>query len=372
MKEILKRYLARRRIIEYVAVAIGITFIVSLITLISPYQAPPKDTLFYNTEPSADFADRTSYRAVVKVLRQDGMSVELLDGPQKGRQVTVALDSLSAADLRIQQTVLVYTLQNSATYTYFDHFRLPAMAVVIGLFTALVLVVGRRQGLMSLVGLLVSVAIVGLVIIPAILHGWNAVLATLLGGALMIIISMSISHGLRKRTYIAMAIIISIISLVTLLAYAGQYFLGLSGIGNELAYYLAIGKSGLSLSDILIASIIIASLGVLDDVVTTQVAAIDELHQENPSISRLMLYKRGMSVGREHIASLINTLALAYLGASLVGILSLAINYQDSPLFVLNSELIGEEVLRTIIASAGLVVAVPVSTLVTVYILTRR
>ena len=372
MKEIFKRYLARRRIIEYAVVAISVTTVVSLIALISPYEAPPKDAMFYSTESSPDFTDRTSYRAVVKELRQDGMSVELLDGPQKGRQVAVTLDSLSVANLRIQQTVVVYTLQNSATYTYFDLFRLPMTAVVVGLFAALVLVIGRRQGLMSLIGLLLSIAIVGLVIIPAILHGWNAVLATLFGSILMVVISMSVSHGLRKRTYISMAIIMSIIGLVTLLAYIGQYVMGLSGIGSEPAYFLAIGKSGISLSDVLIASIIIASLGVLDDVVTTQVAAIDELYQENPAISRLILYERGMSVGREHIASLINTLALTYLGASLVGILSLTINYQDSPLFILNSELISEEILRTIIASAGLVVAVPVSTLVMVAILVRR
>lgn len=357
---------------EYAAIAIGVSLVVGFISLISPYKTPAEDMTFYSNESSAGFTDRTSYRAVVKELRQDSMSVELLDGPRKGRQVVVSLDSLSAADLNIRQMVLVYTLPNSATVTYFDHYRLPAAALIIGVFAALVLVVGRRQGLMSILGLILSICIVGLVIIPAILHGWNAVLATLLGSVLVVIVSMSVSHGLRKRTYIAMAIIIAIIGLVTLLAYLGQYVLGLTGIGNEMAYYLAVGKSGLSLSDIFIASIIIASLGVLDDVVTTQVAAIDELHKESPSISSLTLYRRGMSVGREHIASLINTLALAYLGASLVGILSLAINYQDSPLFILNSELIGEEILRTIIASTGLVVAVPVSTLVTVYILTRR
>ena len=372
MKEILKRYITRRRLLECLAIIIGIGFIVGAFSLISPYKIPPEDTLFYSQESSNNFLDRTTYRATVKELRGDSMTVELLDGPRKGRQVDVSLDAMSAADLRIHQAVLVYTLPNSATVTYFDHYRLPVMAAIVGIFAALVLVIGRRQGLMSLLGLLLSIAIVALVIIPAILHGWNAVLATLLGAVLMVVVSMGISHGLRKRTYIAMAIIITIIGLVTLLAYLGQYVLGLSGIGSEVAYYLAVGKSGFSLSDILIASIIIASLGVLDDVVTTQVAAIDELHQENPSISRLTLYTRGMSVGREHIASLINTLALAYLGASLVGILSLTINYQDSLLFILNSELISEEILRTIIASTGLILAVPLSTLLTVYILTRR
>ena len=121
----------------------------------------------------------------------------------------------------------------------------------------------------------------------------------------------------------------------------------------------------------IISGIIIASLGVLDDVVTTQVATVEELHKSNPALSRRELFRAASSVGSEHITSLVNTLALAYVGASLPFIIMLTMRQTNSPLITVNGEYIATEVVRTLVASIGLVVAVPVSTGVATWVYTR-
>ena len=147
----------------------------------------------------------------------------------------------------------------------------------------------------------------------------------------------------------------------------------LSGAAQEEASYLHLeALPTLDLRGLLLGGIIIGALGILDDVTTAQVAVVDELKKANPSLSHGELYRRGISVGQEHIASLINTLVLAYAGASFPLLLVFALD-KTIPLWVsLNAEFIAEEVVRTLVGSIALVFAVPISTFLAAYFFSRK
>jgi uncharacterized membrane protein len=167
-------------------------------------------------------------------------------------------------------------------------------------------------------------------------------------------------------------------SVATLLIAIGfaQFFVKISkllGLGSEGAFYLQ-GNAGVSLNfqGILISSIIIGMLGVLDDVTTAQSATVEELKKAQPNLGRKNLYKHAISVGKEHIASLVNTLALAYVGASLTLFLLLATNEAQPFWVVLNSEFLAEEIVRMLAGSVALILAVPISTLLAVFWFSKK
>ncbi|MEK9181053.1 MAG: YibE/F family protein, partial [Patescibacteria group bacterium] len=128
----------------------------------------------------------------------------------------------------------------------------------------------------------------------------------------------------------------------------------------------------LDLRGLLLAGIIVGALGVLDDTTTVQAATVEELKQANPAFTFADLYRGGLSVGREHITSLVNTLVLAYLGSQLL-IFILFYAGPNQPLWVtLNSEFIGEEIIRTLVGSATIILAVPITTLLAAWYFSRK
>jgi uncharacterized membrane protein len=144
------------------------------------------------------------------------------------------------------------------------------------------------------------------------------------------------------------------------------YLAQMFGVGSEDTFYLAsVVNSDLDLRGILLAGVIVGMLGVLDDVTVAQAATIDEIKRANPKTKFKQLYSAGMSVGRDHIASLVNTLALAYVGSSLPLFLLLYINSSNIPIWVtLNSEFIGQELIRTLSGSIAIILAVPITSLI--------
>jgi uncharacterized membrane protein len=146
----------------------------------------------------------------------------------------------------------------------------------------------------------------------------------------------------------------------------------LNGNGTEDAFFLQANSLKINLQGVFLSGIIIGVLGVLDDVTTGQSAAVEELHFANPTLGFSELYRRGLSVGREHIASLVNTLVLAYTGVSFPFLLLYG-SRQLQPLWVtLNGNFIAEEIVRTLVGSSVLVIAVPLTTLLAAYYYGRK
>lgn len=259
-----------------------------------------------------------------------------------------------------------------ASLQYLTRWRVPGLLVLTAVFFILVGLIGGRRGAMSLLGLLVSLMVIGWGIIPMIAAGWPAFWVCLAGALVIALVSVLVSHGFCRRTYVSIGIIMAILLVVAALSWVVIALLGLTGVADESTLYLAMAETSIDLRGVLAGGMIIATLGVLDDVVTTQVAAVDELQKAQPDASAARLAAQANSIGREHISSLVNTLALAYTGASLPFILLLVLRTDGvPPLVIASGEYLSVEIVHTLVASIGLLVAVPASTYATVYIFRR-
>jgi uncharacterized membrane protein len=187
-----------------------------------------------------------------------------------------------------------------------------------------------------------------------------------------VVISISLAHGFHKRTFLAILSTAITLHLALALGWISVSFSKLFGLGSEDAVFLSFGEfSNIDLKGLLLGAIVIGSLGVLDDITTAQTATIEEIHKANPKLNFTELYTRGLSVGKEHIASLVNTLILAYVGASFPILILLVTS--TTPLWVtLNNEFMAEEIVRTLIGSITLITAVPISTVLAAWVYGRK
>ncbi|MFD4947551.1 YibE/F family protein [Streptomyces sp. NPDC058239] len=291
-------------------------------------------------------------------------TVEVTTGHDKGRTFVEIVQPDAPRQLHEGQGVIVayapdapHDLQYSVT----DVNRKFPMTLLAGIFALVVIAVGRMRGVMALVALAVSFAVLTLFILPAILQGSNPLLVAVVGASAIMLIALYMCHGLTART--SVAVIGTLISLL-LIGLLGSLFIGwasLTGNTDDSTGLIHGLYPHIDMSGLLLAGVIIGSLGVLDDVTVTQTSAVWELHQANPTMGARGLYRAGIRIGRDHIASVVNTLVLAYAGAALPLLLLFSIA-QSSVGTVANSELVAEEIVRTLVGSIGLVASVPVTT----------
>lgn len=304
----------------------------------------------------AEVEQGTYARQVVELEQGEGFAITEHDLVEVGDTVVlVGLPGLEGTDFYI-----------------IDHYRLPSVAIGLAIFFALVVWVAGRKGFGSIIGLAISLLIIAMYIVPQIIAGGNPLLISLIGASLIAVISISVAHGFERRTAVALVSTIATLALAVGIAWAYVLLAKLSGLGSEDAYFLQVGDlASLDLRGLLLGGIIIGALGVLDDVTTSQAAAVEEIYKADNKVSKLELYHRSMSVGREHIAALVNTLALAYVGAAFPLFLLIASN-NVQPLWVMfNSQMVIEEVIRTLVGSVALVLAVPITTAFAIYVFTR-
>ncbi len=280
-------------------------------------------------------------------------------GPQVGDRVVIVKIELAPGDIR---------------YQIDDHYRLPALGWMFALFLGLVIFFGRKRGAGAILGLTVSIVILFYYLLPRLLGGENPFFVTLIGAFIIALFSILLAHGFNQRTIIALGSTLITLVVSVLLADFFVRATKLLGMGSEEAFYLQVGGTmNFDLRGLLLGGIIIGMLGILDDVTTAQSATVEELKKANGNFSFRELYYRGLSVGKEHIASLVNTLVLAYVGASLPLFLLFKIRSESMPSWVLfNSEFIAEEVVRALAGSMALVLAVPISTFLAARFFSRR
>ncbi len=184
-------------------------------------------------------------------------------------------------------------------------------------FAVAVVVFGRWRGLFALVGLAISFGVLVRFMLPAILVGKNPVAVAVVGSAAIMFVTLYLTHGVNARTTTAVLGTVGALFLTGVLAWVFVAGTHLTGMATEESGLLAASLSGVSLQGLLLGGIVIGSLGVLDDVTVTQASAVWELHRANPEYGFHRLYAAGLRIGRDHIASTVNTLVMAYAGASL-------------------------------------------------------
>jgi uncharacterized membrane protein len=344
--------------------------------------APPAEEPFqYPTVPDHFYRGR-----VLEVLeeRDEGaiaqhqfaqvLRVRIGPGPKAVEAEFTDVSTDRARRLSPGDLVVVAASEEPGGTTYYitDRYRLPSLGISVGIFFALAIIFGRRRGTAAIVGLGITALVLTRFVVPAIVQGGNPLPISLLGALIIALTSIYLAHGLSLRTSIAVGS-----TLVTLVIAWGMAIIfvaigKLFGLGSEEAIYLQlVPLEQLNLQGLLLGGIILGALGVLDDITTAQSAAVDELRKANPALGARELYRRGLSVGTEHITSLVNTLFLAYAGASLPLFILFTI-YNDMPLWVtLNSEFIAEEIVRTVVGSVALILAVPITTAAAAAIFSR-
>lgn len=307
----------------------------------------------------------------------DEAVVEVLSGSSKGETVTVSLpqNESEAYQFEVGDTVVITKVVGYSGDLYYltDRYRLPSLYWIFGLFVIFIIIFGRLRGLMSLLGLGVTVAVIMLFVIPRILAGDSPVLISVLGSIVILFFSIYLAHGFHWRTSVAVGATVISLALTAAMATSFVYVGKLFGLGSEEVLSLQVTQlANIDFRGLLLGGMILGTLGVLDDITTAQAAAIEQLKAANLRFGFWDLYKRGLSIGKEHITSLVNTLFLAYAGASLPVFLFFTV-IPNVPAWVhLNSEFIAEEIVRTLVGSVGLILAVPITTLLAAYVFTRK
>jgi uncharacterized membrane protein len=235
-----------------------------------------------------------------------------------------------------------------------------------------VTLVGGWRGVRSLIALALTLGVIVRVVVPLILAGWSPVLVAVAAGSLVTLATILLTEGLRATTFAAVAGTFAALVLTALLAIGGNQLMAFTALqGQEVVGFLSsVGRGNLDVGGLLLAAVIFGALGVLDDVTVTQAATVAELAAGEPGASTGRLFGRAMNVGRSHIAATVNTLVLAYVGASLPLLVLFAAGRQD-PLLIASGETVAVEIVRSLVGSIGIVAAVPFTTAIAA-VLARR
>lgn len=296
------------------------------------------------------------------------MRVLILEGEKKGEELMVQNDFLKLK--KGDKFFLSYleTVTGETLYSVRDVDRRSSLIFFTVLFVLVILLIGGKQGARSLISLLGSIFVIVYILLPSLLSGYPPVLTSVVLASLILTIAILTTHGFNRPAFIALFGTITSVGLTGILAYLGVTLSALSGFAVDEAVYLNFNNPGLDFQGLLLGGIIIGILGVLDDVSITQTAVVSELFHSEPEASRERIYKKALRVGREHVGALVNTLALAYTGASLP-LLLLFTATESSIGLTFNQEIFATEIIRTLIGSIGLILTVPITTLLAVYFL---
>lgn len=265
------------------------------------------------------------------------------------------------------------SMENQTELVINDVYRIPVLIILTIIFIILVVMIGGRQGALSIAGMIFSLFVLVLFIVPRILNGENPFFITLIGATLTSVVTMYVSHGVKRQTHIALISMLICLGLAAVLSMSAVQLGRFVGLGSEDAAYLQFGTTQkINLQGLLLAGILLGTLGILDDITLAQTSVIEQLRAVNKKLSFSELYSRGLEVGKDHVASLVNTLIFAYAGTSLPLFLLFTL-YRTQPTWVIiNSEIIAEEIIRTLVGSIALVMAVPITTLISAYLITKK
>ncbi|MBN1886824.1 MAG: YibE/F family protein [Thermoflexales bacterium] len=298
------------------------------------------------------------------------LELEILSGPLRGQRTEVehgAMGMTSEDSLyREGDHVLAMVISRPGggqSLMITDVVRVWSLALLAVAFVALTMLVSGWKGARALAGLAISFVVLMGFVLPQILAGRDPVLVSVIGSFILLAITLYLTQGWTLKTHAALLGVLFSLILTGALASFAVDLARLNGFGSEEAMFLQAAGTSINVRGLLLAGMIVGTLGVLDDVIVGQASTVMELALANPAWGWRELYRRAMNVGHDHIAAMINTLALAYVGAAMPLLLLFQL-YPEPWLYTLNRELIAEEVARTLVGSLGLTAAVPITTII--------
>ncbi len=310
----------------------------------------------------------TDTEAIVQTL-----SVEFLSGTRAGERMELRNDftPLDTGDvLYVSRTV--HALDGREFYAVSEPYRIHTLLWLTVLFVFSVCFFGGKQGIRGLVSLIGSLAFIYFMLLPGIASGYSPILVSIVVSSFIIILGSYVTHGWNKTTSSAVIGMIATVIVVGVLAHISIGAAHLTGYGADEAVYLNFNSRGsIDLAGLLLGGILIGLLGVMYDAAIGQSISVEELHRVAPHLSKRTIYTRAVRIGREHIGALVNTLAIAYVGASLPLLLLFYSYANESAMVIMNREIFSTEIVRSLVGSIGLILTVPITTFIAVAMLVR-
>ena len=294
------------------------------------------------------------------------ITVVVDEGPDEGVTSTVRVNAGAAVPdftvgTEVYLTPIPEALPGENQYALVDIDRTkPILLLTVITALAVVLLAGWK-GVSAIVGLVASLMLLGVFVLPALVEGAPPVAVAAVGAGAIAIVSMGFAHGLRVLTGVALIGTLIALLLTTLLGWVFTELMNFTGVASDDAAYLGAVADEIDLEGLLLAGLVIGAMGVLDDVTVTQASTVWEVHGADQRLDLWQLVAAGMRVGKDHVAAVVNTLVLAYVGASLP--LFLLITMSDAPIWQsLSNEAIATEIVRSLVGALGIIAAVPITT----------
>ncbi|HQV64101.1 MAG TPA: YibE/F family protein [Anaerolineales bacterium] len=277
-------------------------------------------------------------------------------------------------DLSVGDKVVVSiskTPENVINAYFVDFVRTTPILWLTGIFAVSIILISRWKGVRALLSTVFSLYIIIGYIIPHILVGEDPLTVSIIGSIILLGVTLYLTYGWTLKTHSAVISMILVLLLTGTLSALFVLFTKLNGTGDEnVMFLMQLMETPINLRGLLLGGMIIGALGVLDDLVTTQASAVFELHHANPNFKFRDLFNSAMRIGQDHVAATVNTLVLAYAGASLPMLLMFSLARGDYG-YLINFSFIAEEIVRTLVGSLGLIAAVPLTTAIAIFFATR-
>lgn len=342
------------------------------------------DSSFNESEDASIAADHTARATVLKIINekqvddkgrpvwQQDLKLRINSGPLAGQEVEYyGISDIIVTNMKAYKPgdkVIVSYSQNEEGKNVFyitDFVRSGSLAWLLAAFIAAIFLVGKRKGLRALASLAFTFLFVIKVMAPLMLAGFNPLLIGLAGSFIILLLIVYLTDGFNRNSHIAVFSILVSLLATAALAFFFANLSRLSGLSDDEVLYLINAGKYIDFKNLLLAAIILGTLGIMDDVVVGQVEAAQQIKNANPQLPPREVYRRAMRVGRSHLGAVINTLFLAYAGAALP--LLLLINLRQVPFVgfsdIINNEQIATEILRTLVGIIGLALSLPISTI---------
>lgn len=306
--------------------------------------------------------------ARVKILEGEyaGVVMEIDYGKRQIRSDDYSLATGDAIMVSISKT------PNNTVNAYFvDFVRAAPILWLTGIFAVAIILISGWKGFRALLSMAFSLYIIIGFIIPRILTGEDPLRVSIIGSMILLGVTLYLTYGWTLKTHASVISMIVVLLLTGALSALFVVFAKLNGTGDEnVMFLMQMMETPINLRGLLLGGMIIGALGVLDDLVTTQASAVFELHHANPNFTFRELYNSAMRIGQDHVAATVNTLVLAYAGASLPMMLMFSLGRGDYG-YIINFSFIAEEIVRTLVGSLGLIAAVPLTTAVAIFLAQR-
>jgi uncharacterized membrane protein len=304
--------------------------------------------------------------------------VNILEGEYAGIEMEIDYGKRQVRsneyELNIGDKVMVSlskTPENVINAYFVDFVRTTPMLWLAGIFALAIIFISRWKGVGALVSMVFSLYVIIGYIIPHILIGEDPLRVSIIGSAILLGATLYLTYGWTLKTHAAVISMIFVLLITGALSALFVVFAKLDGTGDEnVMFLMQLMETPINLRGLLLGGMIIGALGVLDDLVTTQASAVFELHHANPDFGFRGLYNSAMRIGQDHVAATVNTLVLAYAGASLPMLLMFSLARGDYG-YLVNFSFIAEEIVRTLVGSLGLIAAVPLTTVIAIFFAQR-